>query len=85
MRCRWFNRASDFTRAKCMVCFKDIMSHDSCSHMNEIISHLFLGGECNAYNLRELIYFKIQMIVNVATFDTTCLFYDAGFEYLRYG
>lgn len=68
----------------CLVCYKkfygEIDEHNSI-HMVEIIPHLFLGAEWNAYCMEELMYFKINSIYNVA-YEVVNKFHDA-FQYKK--
>ncbi len=67
----------------CEICGRNIESRESHDneHMIMILEHLYLGGKRNAHNMIELINFKINVIVNVAS-EIENKFYDS-FEYMK--
>lgn len=67
---------------KCELCSVLKLTGTKCSHMNKIIPNLYLGASWNANNIRELMHYKIDTIVNVA-YEIGC-YYTDKFQYHRY-
>jgi protein-tyrosine phosphatase len=64
---------------------KAVMDH-SLMHMQLIVPHLYLGDAHNAGRIKELIYFKIDTVINVSTtpnyFESIEVKYS--FKYIKY-
>lgn len=71
-------------KKRCKICLVVIDDEKNiCDHMSEIIPRLYLGGMWNANSMKELEYFGISTIVNVAS-EVQCMYPYGGFRYLKY-
>ena len=68
----------------CNICMRDKHcggdNHDRQEHMTEIIPGLYIGCYGNATNISELLYFKIERIVNCAAELNNCFVNSLGYK-----